>query len=151
MIYLSDDTIRNNVAFGIREDEIDDQAVKEALRKAQLLEFVDSLPDGPETVVGDRGVRLSGGQRQRIGIARALYHDPEILVLDEATSALDNETETAVMEAIESLQGSKTMIIIAHRLTTIRNADIIYEVADRKVTERAKDEVFADEKEEAEE
>ena len=92
--------------------------------------------------MGDRGVRLSGGQRQRIGIARALYHDPEILVLDEATSALDNETETAVMESIEHLQGSKTMIIIAHRLTTIRNADIIYEVADGKVTERSKESVF---------
>lgn len=149
VIYLSDDTIRNNVAFGIREDEIDDRAVTEALRKAQLLEFVDSLPDGLETVVGDRGIRLSGGQRQRIGIARALYHDPEILVLDEATSALDNETETAVMEAIESLQGSKTMIIIAHRLTTIRNADIIYEVAGQTVTERAREDVFADEKEAA--
>lgn len=150
VIYLSDDTIRNNVAFGIKEEEIDEQAVITALQKAQMLEFVDSLPKGLETVVGDRGVRLSGGQRQRIGIARALYHDPEILVLDEATSALDNETETAVMESIEHLQGSKTMIIIAHRLTTIRNADIIYEVADQKITERSKEYVFADEKETAE-
>ena len=143
-IYLSDDTIRNNVAFGIHEDEIDDEAVKTALKKAQLWEFIDTLPDGLDTIVGDRGVRLSGGQRQRIGIARALYHDPEILVLDEATSALDNETETAVMEAIESLQGAKTMLIIAHRLTTIRNADIIYEVGDGKVTERSKEYVFAE-------
>ena len=150
VIYLSDDTIRNNVAFGIKEEEIDEHAVMTALQKAQMLEFVDSLPKGLETVVGDRGVRLSGGQRQRIGIARALYHDPEILVLDEATSALDNETETAVMESIEHLQGSKTMIIIAHRLTTIRNADIIYEVADQKITERSKEYVFADEKETAE-
>ena len=102
-------------------------AIKVALEKAQLWEFVDSLPQGLDTIVGDRGVRLSGGQRQRIGIARALYHDPEILVLDEATSALDNETEAAVMQAIEQLQGSKTMLIIAHRLTTIRKADIIYE------------------------
>lgn len=144
MIYLSDDTIRNNVAFGIHEDCIDDAAVMQALQKAQLAEFIDTLPDGLDTLVGDRGVRLSGGQRQRIGIARALYHDPEILVLDEATSALDNETETAVMESIEHLQGSKTMIIIAHRLTTIRNADIIYEVAEGKVLERTKDYVFAD-------
>ena len=145
VIYLSDDTIRNNIAFGIHEDQIDEEAVKTALKKAQLAEFVDTLPDGLDTIVGDRGVRLSGGQRQRIGIARALYHDPEILVLDEATSALDNETETAVMEASESLQGSKTMIIIAHRLTTIQNADIIYEVGDGKVTERSKEYVFGDE------
>lgn len=145
VIYLSDDTIRNNIAFGIHEDQIDEEAVRAALKKAQLAEFVDTLPDGLDTIVGDRGVRLSGGQRQRIGIARALYHDPEILVLDEATSALDNETETAVMEAIESLQGSKTMIIIAHRLTTIQNADIIYEVGDGKVTERSKEYVFGDE------
>ena len=145
VIYLSDDTIRNNIAFGIHEDQIDEEAVRTALKKAQLAEFVDTLPDGLDTIVGDRGVRLSGGQRQRIGIARALYHDPEILVLDEATSALDNETETAVMEAIESLQGSKTMIIIAHRLTTIQNADIIYEVGDGKVTQRSKEYVFGDE------
>ena len=145
VIYLSDDTIRNNIAFGIHEDQIDEEAVRTALKKAQLAEFVDTLPDGLDTIVGDRGVRLSGGQRQRIGIARALYHDPEILVLDEATSALDNETETAVMEAIESLQGSKTMIIIAHRLTTIQNADIIYEVGDGKVTDRSKEYVFGDE------
>lgn len=144
-IYLSDDTIRNNVAFGITEDEISDEAVMEALRKAQLLEFAEALPDGLDTMVGDRGVRLSGGQRQRIGIARALYHDPEILVLDEATSALDSETETAVMESVESLQGMKTIIIIAHRLTTIRNADIIYEVCDGKVIERSKEYVFGEE------
>ena len=93
--------------------------------------------------MGDRGVRLSGGQRQRIGIARALYHDPEILILDEATSALDNDTESAVMEAIERLHGEKTMIIIAHRLTTIRNADFIYEVANGKVEPRSKEEVLS--------
>jgi len=142
VIYLSDDTIRNNVAFGIHEEQIDDAAVCAALKKAQLLEFVESLPEGLDTFVGDRGVRLSGGQRQRIGIARALYHDPEILVMDEATSALDNETELAVMEAIEQLQGNKTMIIIAHRLTTIRKADIVYEVANGKVTECDKDSVL---------
>lgn len=142
VIYLSDDTIRNNIAFGVREDEIDEKAVVAAMEKAQLAEFIDSLPLGLDTIVGDRGVRLSGGQRQRIGIARALYHDPEILVLDEATSALDNETESAVMEAIENLQGMKTMIIIAHRLTTIRNVDIIYEVEKGRIVERSKEEVF---------
>lgn len=143
-IYLSDDTIRNNIAFGVRQENIDEKAVLAAMEKAQLGEFVDSLPMGLDTIVGDRGVRLSGGQRQRIGIARALYHDPEILVLDEATSALDNETESAVMEAIEHLQGMKTMIIIAHRLTTIRNVDVIYEVADGKVVEKGKEEVFGE-------
>lgn len=141
-IYLSDDTIRNNVAFGIAKDDIIEESVKQALRKAQLSDFVDTLPEGLDTYVGDRGVRLSGGQRQRIGIARALYHNPEVLVLDEATSALDNDTEIAVMEAIESLQGEKTIIIIAHRLTTIKNADVIYEVCDGKVVERSKEFVF---------
>lgn len=142
-IYLSDDTIRNNVAFGVEEDDIDDIAVENALKKAQIWNFVEGLTEGLETFVGDRGVRLSGGQRQRIGIARALYHDPEILILDEATSALDNDTEAAVMEAIENLHGEKTMIIIAHRLTTIRNADMIYEVVDGKVEPRNKKEVFS--------
>ena len=147
VIYLSDDTIRNNVAFGVYEDKIDDEAIKAALEKAQLWEFVDSLPMGLDTLVGDRGVRLSGGQRQRIGIARALYHDPEILVLDEATSALDSETEAAVMEAIEQLQGTKTMLIIAHRLTTIRKADIIYEVENQKIVQKSKEEIFSTPKE----
>lgn len=132
-IYLSDDSIRNNVAFGIEEENIDEQAVIAALKQAQLYDFVDTLPEGLDTCVGDRGIRLSGGQRQRIGIARALYHKPEILVLDEATSALDNDTEAAVMEAIDSLKGQKTIIIIAHRLTTIKNADTVYEVKDGKV------------------
>lgn len=143
-IYLSDDTIRKNIAFGIMEDEIDEKAIEAALKKAQLWEFVNSLPEGLDTFVGDRGVRLSGGQRQRIGIARALYHDPDVLILDEATSALDNETEQAVMESIESLQGIKTMLIIAHRLTTIKNVDIIYEVTEGKVIERSKEEVFGE-------
>ena len=141
-IYLSDDTIRNNIAFGIYEDQIDDEAIWNALEKAQLKEFVQGLEKGLDTYVGDRGVRLSGGQRQRIGIARALYHDPEILVLDEATSALDSSTEQAVMESIESLQGLKTMIIIAHRLTTIRNADLVYEVSDKSVILRDKNTVI---------
>lgn len=142
-IYLSDDTIRNNVAFGIEESEINEQAVIAALQQAQLFDFVDTLPEGLDTCVGDRGIRLSGGQRQRIGIARALYHGPEILVLDEATSALDNDTEAAVMEAIDSLKGQKTIIIIAHRLTTIKNADVIFEVKDGKVEERDRQEVLS--------
>lgn len=147
VIYLSDDTIRNNIAFGIEQDKIDENAIEQALKKAQLYDFVENLPDGLDTLVGDRGVRLSGGQRQRIGIARALYHDPEVLVLDEATSALDNDTESAVMEAIDNLQGSKTILIIAHRLTTIRNVDMIYEVAQGKVLPKAKEEVFPQGKE----
>lgn len=142
VIYLSDDTIRNNIAFGVKEEDISDEAIVAALKQAQLYEFVRNLPEGLDTFVGDRGVRLSGGQRQRIGIARALYHNPEILVLDEATSALDNETETAVMEAINSLQGLKTMIIIAHRLTTIQNADVIYEIIGGKAVIRKKEEIL---------
>lgn len=126
----------------MEEELIDNDAVEEALKKAQLWNFIEGLSDGLETFVGDRGVRLSGGQRQRIGIARALYHDPEILILDEATSALDNDTEAAVMEAIEKLHGEKTMIIIAHRLTTLRNADVIYEVADGKVIQKEKQDIL---------
>ena len=102
------------------------------------MEFIDTLPQGIHTKVGDRGIRLSGGQRQRIAIARALYHKPEIMVLDEATSALDNETESAIMSAIDALQGQVTLIIVAHRLTTIRNCDVIYEVVDKSVKVRDK-------------
>ena len=142
VIYLSDDSIRNNVAFGVSEEEVDDEAVKRALIQAQLWDFVDGLAEGMDTFVGDRGVRLSGGQRQRIGIARALYHNPEILVLDEATSALDNETENAVMEAIEKLQGQKTILIIAHRLTTIRNADAVFEVGNGHVEKVSKEKIL---------
>lgn len=127
-IFLTDDTIKKNIAYGIADQNIDDAQVWKVLEEAQLREFVESLDWGLETEVGERGVRLSGGQRQRIGIARALYHNPEVLILDEATSALDHDTETAVMEAINRLQGNKTLVIIAHRLTTIRNCDIIYEV-----------------------
>ena len=133
-IYLIDESIRDNIAFGIDEREIDDVRIREVAAEAQLLEFIDSLPEGLDTKIGDRGVRLSGGQRQRIGIARALYHNPEILVFDEATSALDNETEAALMGAINSFHGRKTMIIIAHRLNTIENCDLIYEVKGEKIT-----------------
>ena len=134
-IYLVDESIRENIAFGIDADQIDDNRIWEVMEEAQLADFVRTLPEGLDTKIGDRGVRLSGGQRQRIGIARALYHNPEILVFDEATSALDNETEAAVMEAINGFHGKKTMVIIAHRLNTIANCDIIYEVRDEKIHE----------------
>ncbi|MFJ7728155.1 ABC transporter ATP-binding protein [Neobacillus sp. NPDC097160] len=127
-IFLSDDTIRSNVAFGIEDGQIDDDAVWKALEQAQLKEFVEELPDKLNTTVGERGVRLSGGQRQRIGIARALYHNPEILFMDEATSALDNETEREIMNSIDGLKGEKTLIIIAHRLSTIENCDIVFRI-----------------------
>jgi ATP-binding cassette, subfamily B, bacterial PglK len=127
-IYLSDETIRKNVAFGIDDKDIDDSAVLSAIEDAQLKDFIDTLPEGLNTIVGERGVRLSGGQRQRIGIARALYHNPEIIFLDEATSALDIETEIEIMKAIDGLKGEKTLIIIAHRLSTIENCDIVFKV-----------------------
>jgi ATP-binding cassette subfamily C protein len=125
-IYLMDDTIRRNVAFGIRDADIDDAAVNRAIEAAQLSSFIDSLPQGLETVVGERGVRLSGGQRQRIGIARALYTDPEVLVFDEATSSLDTETERYVMQAVEQLRGTRTIILIAHRMSTVRGCDQLF-------------------------
>ncbi len=134
-IYLVDESIRNNIAFGIAEAEIDDNRIWQALEEAQLKEFIKGLPEGLDTAIGDRGIRISGGQRQRLGIARALYHNPEILVFDEATSALDNETEAAVMEAINSFHGRKTMVIIAHRLNTIEKCDIIYKVDEGKIVE----------------
>lgn len=133
-IYLMDDSIRNNIAFG--GDNKDNAKLWESLKLAQLEEFVRALPDGLDTEIGDRGVRLSGGQRQRIGIARALYNNPQLLVLDEATSALDNETEAAVMEAVENLHGHTTMIIIAHRLSTIEHCDKVYEVVSGRIVER---------------
>lgn len=125
-IYLADDTLRRNIAFGLRDDEIDEAAIARAVEVAQLKAFIATLPDGLDTVVGERGVRLSGGQRQRIGIARALYYDPPVLVLDEATSALDTETEREVMDAVNSLHGQKTLMIVAHRLSTIADCDTLY-------------------------
>lgn len=127
-ISLLDDTIRRNVAFGVEETSISEERIWEVLAEAQLEEFIQGLPEGLDTKIGERGVRLSGGQRQRIGIARALYHNPELLILDEATSALDNDTEAAIMEAIDRFHGRKTMLIIAHRLKTTENCDIIYRV-----------------------
>lgn len=134
-IYLVDESIRDNIAFGIDADKIDENRIWEVLEEAQLKEFIEELPEGLDTKIGDRGVRISGGQRQRIGIARALYHDPEILVFDEATSALDNDTEKAVMDAVNSFHGRKTMVIIAHRLNTIAKCDVIYKVDGEKIVE----------------
>ena len=132
-IYLTDDTVRRNVAFGIAEKEVDEVALERALRSAQLWDFVDSLPYKANTIVGERGVRVSGGQRQRIGIARALYHEPQVLVLDEATSSLDIETETEVMSAIRALQGFKTILIVAHRLSTVQHCDRLYRIEDAQI------------------
>ena len=131
-IFMIDSTIRKNVAFGCADEDIDDDKVWEALKEAQLDEFVRGLPEGLETGIGERGIRISGGQRQRIGIARALYEDPEVLVLDEATSALDNETEAAIMDSINRLHGRKTLIIIAHRLQTIEKCDMVYRIENGK-------------------
>ncbi len=142
VVFLVDDSIRSNIAFGLRQEEVDDEKIWSALEQAQLKKFVQSLPDGLDTVVGERGVKFSGGQRQRIAIARALYYNPKILVLDEATSALDNETESVVMESIEALQGHKTLIIVAHRLTTIRKCNKIYEIIDGHAILREKEEVL---------
>jgi ABC-type multidrug transport system fused ATPase/permease subunit len=125
-IYLLDETIAENIAFGIPVEEIDQTALREAAKGAQILDFIErELPQGFETTVGERGIRLSGGQRQRIGLARALYHKPQILILDEATSALDIETERAVMETIYKLQGTLTIITIAHRLSTLERCDSV--------------------------
>lgn len=132
-IYLSDDSIRSNIAFGVAAEEIDEDRIWRVLEEAQMRHFVEQLPEGLDTSTGDRGVRISGGERQRLGIARALYHNPDILIFDEATSALDNATEKAVMEAINSFRGKKTMVIIAHRLNTIEQCDYIYRVEKGKI------------------
>jgi ATP-binding cassette subfamily C protein len=150
-ITLLDDTMRRNIALGVADEEIDEEALRSAVDMAQLGEFVGSLPDGLKTVVGERGVRLSGGERQRVGIARALYADPELLVFDEATSALDTRTEAALVDAIRGLRSRKTLIVVAHRLTTVQFCDRIVvvhnggieasgtfaELADRSPTFRA--------------
>jgi ATP-binding cassette subfamily C protein len=123
VIYLMDDSIKANVAFGNAEDDIDEQRVIECLKISQVYDFIEELPEGINTFVGEHGLRLSGGQRQRIGIARALYHNPQVLILDEATSALDNDTEKAFVDALNALKGKLTIIIIAHRMTTVENCD----------------------------
>ncbi len=133
MIFMLDDTIRANVAFGISPEKVEEEKVLKALEEAQLRDFVEKLPDGLDTKIGERGIRLSGGQRQRIGIARALYPNPELLFFDEATSALDMETETAIMESINRLHGRKTLVIIAHRLATIAECDMVYRVENGRI------------------
>ncbi len=135
-IYLTDDTLRRNIAFGIPESQIDDKAIQNALAAAQLADFVSTLPERLSTVVGERGVRLSGGQRQRIGVARALYHRPAVLVLDEATSALDTETESGVMDAVSALKGKTTIIVVAHRLSTVEHCDRIYRLEKGELAEQ---------------
>ncbi len=142
MMFMLDDTIRANVAFGVDASKIDEDRVWAALKEAQMDDYVRSLRHGLDTSIGERGVRLSGGQRQRIGIARALYNDPDIMIFDEATSALDNDTETAIMEAIERLHGRKTLIIVAHRLTTIANCDAIYKVENQSFIKMDKADLF---------
>ena len=132
-VFLIDNTLRNNVALGINDNEIDDQLVHESLNNASLQEFVDTLPQGIETKLGERGVRLSGGQRQRVAIARAFYHGRNVLVMDEATSALDHETESEIVEEIKRLKGKKTIIVIAHRLTTVQHCDRIYYLEKGKI------------------
>lgn len=141
-IYLADASIRDNIAFGIKPELIDDEKIQRCIKQAMLEEYISELPDGINTFVGERGVRMSGGQRQRLAIARALYHEPQILVLDEATSALDNETENAVMQAIEKLQGEITLIIVAHRLTTVRKCDEIYELTGGGIQKKDKVDVL---------
>ena len=131
-IYLTDDSIKNNIVF-YDDKDVDMDRLNIAIEQAQLKDFISTLPEGIDTVIGERGIRLSGGQRQRIGIARALYNKPEVLILDEATSSLDNETEKAVMEAIEHLYGKITMIIVAHRLTTIEKCNVIYKLKNQKI------------------
>ena len=137
-IFLTDDSLRRNIAFGLPDELIDDEAVWRAVKAAQLDAFFSTLPEGINTQVGERGVRLSGGQRQRIGIARALYHDPSVLVLDEATSALDMETEKEVMSAINALHGNKTLLIIAHRLSTVAHCDVVYKMEQGLVVEKGR-------------
>ena len=141
-ISFIDDTIRKNVALGIYD--IDEKQLSRCIDDAQLTGFIQSLPNGLETEIGDKGVRLSGGQRQRIGIARALYKNPDILIFDEATSALDVETERALTESIKNLSGSKTIIIVAHRISTIKDSDIIFVLENGEVKGKGKfDELLA--------
>jgi ABC-type bacteriocin/lantibiotic exporter with double-glycine peptidase domain len=135
-IYLTDDTIRKNIAFGLLENDIDNDLIKQAAEKANLSEFIKNLPNGLDTIVGEKGARISGGQQQRIGIARALYRNPEILILDEATSSLDNLTEKKIMDSILFLKGKKTLIVVTHRLSTVNKCDKIFFINKGKITKQ---------------
>jgi ABC-type multidrug transport system fused ATPase/permease subunit len=136
-IYLSDDTIAANIAFGVASNNINHEAIEKASKISNLHKFiVNELPQKYETIVGERGIRLSGGQRQRIGIARALYHNPKILILDEATSSLDDKTEQGVMEAVNNLGKDITIIMIAHRLSTMRKCDTIFKINEGKLSDQ---------------
>jgi ABC-type multidrug transport system fused ATPase/permease subunit len=138
-IYLSNDSISGNIAFGVAKKKINMEAVVRAAKLAQLHDFIEAeLKDGYDTKIGERGIRLSGGQRQRIGIARALYREPSVLIMDEATSSLDSQTERAVMEAIDALQGSRTIILIAHRLTTLKQCDVIHLMEKGRIVDSGK-------------
>ncbi|HBS51492.1 MAG TPA: ATPase [Coxiellaceae bacterium] len=141
-IYLIDDTLRRNIAFGLPEEDINEVALEQAVRAAQLEQFIKDLPLGMNTIVGERGVRLSGGQCQRIGIARALYHDPKILVLDEATNSLDIITERSVMDVVYDLKGSKTIIIVAHRLSTVERCDHVFHIENGRIVRDGKPSVI---------
>ncbi len=145
-IYLTDDTLRQNIALGIPDLEIDNNKVVKAAESAQLEDFINNCADGIDAIVGERGIKLSGGQRQRIGIARALYHDPDVLVLDEATSSLDTNTETEVMNSVSKLHGKKTVIIVAHRLSTVRDCDYLYKIEQGKIISQGQPEEILDTK-----
>ena len=123
---MIDNTLRHNIALGLRNNEIDDLKLKKALQQARLMQLVEQLPDGVNTYIGERGIRLSGGQRQRVALARAFYHERSVLIMDEATSSLDYDTEHEIIEEIKFLKGKKTLIIIAHRLTTLEHCTRIY-------------------------
>tara|TARA_S200000501_G_scaffold323260_1_gene319808 strand:- start:886 stop:1422 length:537 start_codon:yes stop_codon:yes gene_type:complete len=132
-IFLIDDSIKNNIAFGIEANEIDELKLNNAIEKSQLKSFIDSLEIGYETKVGERGAQISGGQLQRIGIARALYNNPEILILDESTASLDTSTENGIMNSITKLKGDKTILMISHRFSSLKNCDKIYEIKEGKI------------------
>ncbi|MDB3862208.1 ABC transporter ATP-binding protein/permease [Flavobacteriaceae bacterium] len=141
-IFLIDDTIRANIAFGVEEEKIDHIKINQVLKASQLSKFISELDNGVETMVGDRGIQLSGGQRQRIGIARALYHNPSVLIFDEATASLDDQTEKQVMKSIYNLKQNKTMIIIAHRISTLNQCDKIYEIQQGQIKLKEKEWIF---------
>ena len=134
-VYLVDDTIENNIAFGIANDKINTKKIDNAIEQSQLKTFINQLPNGKNTIVGERGVQISGGQRQRIGIARALYNEAEVLLLDEATSALDKKTELDFIEAVKNIKGEKTILIITHRFSTIVNCDRVFSINNGQLQE----------------